>query len=61
MHVALDGRPIPEGQAGDDVRGGVVTVRGQRLYSLVHLEKAGEHLLTLSLDPGVSGFAFTFG
>jgi cytochrome c biogenesis protein CcdA/thiol-disulfide isomerase/thioredoxin len=61
VHVALDGRPITEGQAGDDVQGGVVTVRGQRLYSLVHLKKAGEHLLTLALDPGVSGFAFTFG
>jgi cytochrome c biogenesis protein CcdA/thiol-disulfide isomerase/thioredoxin len=61
VHVELDGRPIARADAGDDVRGGVVTVRGQRLYDLVKLDSASEHVLTLRLDPGVSGFAFTFG
>jgi cytochrome c biogenesis protein CcdA len=47
--------------AGEDVREGAVTVRGQRLYRLVKLDSPGEHVLTLRLDPAVSGFAFTFG
>ena len=43
------------------MRNGVVTVRRQRLYSLVRLDSPGEHVLTLRFDAGVSGFAFTFG
>jgi hypothetical protein len=61
VRVELDGRPIRADAAGDDVRGATVTVRGQRLYRLVKLDSPGEHVLTLRLDPGVSGFAFTFG
>jgi len=61
VHVELDGRPIARADAGDDVRDSVVTVRRQRLYDLVKLDSVGEHVLTLRLDPGVSGFAFTFG
>jgi hypothetical protein len=38
-----------------------VTVRRQRLYSLVRLPAIGEHVLTLRLDSGVSAYAFTFG
>jgi hypothetical protein len=38
-----------------------VTVRRQRLYSLVALHALQEHVLTLRLDPGVSAYAFTFG
>ena len=61
VRVALDGRPISAADAGADVRGGVVTVRRQRLYGLVKLDALAEHVLTLRLDAGVSGFAFTFG
>jgi cytochrome c biogenesis protein CcdA/thiol-disulfide isomerase/thioredoxin len=61
VHVRLDGRPISAADAGSDVRHGVVTVRRQRLYSLVDVGKVAEHVLTLRLDPGVSGYAFTFG
>lgn len=43
------------------MRDGVATVRGQRLYGLVKREALAERVLTLRLDPGVSGFAFTFG
>jgi len=39
----------------------VVTVRRQRLYTLVNLPRNGRHKLSLLFDPGVSGFAFTFG
>ena len=61
LEVELDGEPIPDALAGDDVSGGVATVDEQRLYRLVDLPEAGEHTLTLRFAPGISGYAFTFG
>jgi cytochrome c biogenesis protein CcdA/thiol-disulfide isomerase/thioredoxin len=61
VQVLLDGRPIPATQAGADVHAGVVTVRGQRLYTLVSLPRDEQHRLTLRFAPGVTGYAFTFG
>jgi cytochrome c biogenesis protein CcdA/thiol-disulfide isomerase/thioredoxin len=61
VDVALDGRPVAAAQAGADVHAGRVTVRGQRLYRLVALPRSGVHRLTLRFEPGVSGYAFTFG
>ena len=61
VRVLLDGKPIRADEAGDDVRRGRVTVTRQRLYRLVSLPLAGEHRLALRFDPGVTGFAFTFG
>jgi cytochrome c biogenesis protein CcdA/thiol-disulfide isomerase/thioredoxin len=61
VRVMLDGRPISAADAGADVHGGVVRVGAQRLYSLVDLPRVEEHLLQLRLEPGVSGYAFTFG
>ncbi len=59
--VELDGRPIEARQAGSDVHGGEVEVTGQRLYDLVDLPEVGRHRLVLDLEPGVEGYAFTFG
>jgi hypothetical protein len=59
--VLLDGRPIAAGSAGNDVHGATVTVRGQRLYSLVSLPSAAQHVLTIELPQGVSAYSFTFG
>src|SRR3954452_6440290 len=50
VHVSVDGKPTK-----------TVTVKRQRLYTLVSLAKPGDHELSLRLDPGVSGYAFTFG
>ena len=61
VQVLLDGRPISAADAGADVHGGVVTVRRQRLYSLVALPSDQRHQLSLRFAPGVSGYAFTFG
>jgi cytochrome c biogenesis protein CcdA/thiol-disulfide isomerase/thioredoxin len=61
VRVLLDGHPLPARFAGADVHGGVVAVSGQRLYSLVNLPQVGDHLLRLELEPGVRGYAFTFG
>jgi cytochrome c biogenesis protein CcdA/thiol-disulfide isomerase/thioredoxin len=38
-----------------------VDVDGQRLYTLMQRPKSGEHELLLRFDPGVKGYAFTFG
>jgi cytochrome c biogenesis protein CcdA/thiol-disulfide isomerase/thioredoxin len=61
VRVLLDGRPVPEREAGSDVRGGVLTVRDQRLYRLISLPGVQDRRLTLQVPPGVSGYAFTFG
>jgi cytochrome c biogenesis protein CcdA/thiol-disulfide isomerase/thioredoxin len=61
VRVMLDGKPIAAELAGRDVGGGGAVVRRQRLYRLVELPQAERHLLTLEFDPGVSGYAFTFG
>jgi cytochrome c biogenesis protein CcdA/thiol-disulfide isomerase/thioredoxin len=61
VQVLLDGRPIAAKDAGADVHAGVVTVRGQRLYTLVSLARNEQHHLALRVAPGISGYAFTFG
>lgn len=61
VRVELDGRTLPDRLAGRDVRGGVVTVRRDRLYRLVDLGRTGDGTLTLHPEPGVRAYAFTFG
>jgi len=61
IQVLLDGRPIPAKLAGADVRRGRVTVQAQRLYRLLDLPAVAEHRLSLIFEPGISGYAFTFG
>jgi thiol-disulfide isomerase/thioredoxin len=61
VRVLLDGQPVRAGEAGSDVRGGLVTVQGQRLYSLVSQPGDAQHDLTVEVPPGVSAYDFTFG
>jgi cytochrome c biogenesis protein CcdA/thiol-disulfide isomerase/thioredoxin len=61
MQVLLDGKPIPNSLAGPDVHNGVATISHQRLYRLVDLPHPEQHALTLRPQPGVDGYAFTFG
>jgi thiol-disulfide isomerase/thioredoxin len=61
VRVLLDGEPIQDRLAGRHVDDGRVTVRRQRLYRLVELPRAERHLLSLEFEPGISGYAFTFG
>jgi thiol-disulfide isomerase/thioredoxin len=61
VRVLLDGRPISPAAAGADVHQATVTVRRQRLYTLVSLPRDQRHHLSLRLAPGVTGYAFTFG
>ncbi|HEY4827984.1 MAG TPA: cytochrome c biogenesis protein CcdA [Solirubrobacteraceae bacterium] len=59
--VLLDGQPIPNAHAGADVKNGVLTVTGERLYSLVSFPTAQQFTFTVELPPGVSAYDFTFG
>ena len=52
---------IPSAAAGTDVHDGIVTVTGERLYSLVSLPRAQRMRLSLRFAPGLSGYSFTFG
>ena len=61
VRVELDGKPIPDRSPDPTSSDGRVTVRKQRLYRLVDLPAIDRHRLTLRFDPGVSGYAFTFG
>jgi cytochrome c biogenesis protein CcdA/thiol-disulfide isomerase/thioredoxin len=60
--VLLDGKPVTARYAGTDVRGGgQVTVRGQRLYSLVSAPSDLTATITIKVPPRVSAYDFTFG
>ena len=61
VDVLLDGERVARGNVGEDVRGGAAVVTEQRLYRLVDLPRAGAHTLELRFEPGVAGYAFTFG
>jgi hypothetical protein len=62
VKVLLDGKPITAREAGADVRpGGLVTVRGQRLYSLVSAHADVTGTIKLLVPPKVSAYDFTFG
>jgi cytochrome c biogenesis protein CcdA/thiol-disulfide isomerase/thioredoxin len=61
IRVLLDGRPLPDRLAGGDVHRGAARIGAQRLYRLVDLPRVERHRLTLELDPGIAGYAFTFG
>jgi thiol-disulfide isomerase/thioredoxin len=61
LRVLLDGKPIAARSAGADVSGGVMRVRGPRLYGVAALPRAGAHVLTLIGEPGFRLYTFTFG
>jgi thiol-disulfide isomerase/thioredoxin len=62
VKVQLDGKTISAHEAGADVKpGGVVTVRGQRLYSLVSSPTDITGTIKLFVPPNVSAYDFTFG
>ena len=61
LRVLLDGRPIADRLAGQDVEGGRATIDRQRLYRLVDMPRAGHHTVELRLADGIEGYAFTFG
>lgn len=62
IKVLVDGVLVDETIAGKDVKGGMATIDGARLYHLVSFNEFGRgKLLELQVSPGVSFNAFTFG
>jgi cytochrome c biogenesis protein CcdA/thiol-disulfide isomerase/thioredoxin len=61
VRVLLDGKPVGESEAGEDVKGGRLTVSAQRLYRLMALPRVEDRTLTVRLPAGVNAYAFTFG
>jgi cytochrome c biogenesis protein CcdA/thiol-disulfide isomerase/thioredoxin len=59
--VLVNGKPIPASEAGSDVHNGLVSVRGQRLYSLISLPGDQQQTFTIQIPPGISAYDFTFG
>ncbi len=58
VSVSLDGKAAAD---TEDVRGGKLRPSQSRLYRLIELPDAGEHVLTLVLSGRLRLFAFTFG
>lgn len=62
VKVYLDDRLLDGDRAGEDVKRGGITVDADRLYKLVKLDNAGQHVLKLEfLDSNLEIYAFTFG
>ncbi len=67
IEIELDGQPLPEDMAGEDVRiqkdgRAVVTVTGARMYRLVDADTYHRGLLKVKVrDAGLRAYAFTFG
>lgn len=61
VQVLVDGQPITDDIAGEDVHGGVATIRTQRLYRLVDFGSVQDRRVQLRFADGIRGFAFTFG
>jgi hypothetical protein len=58
--VRLERTEDPRGESTKDP-GRLVKVEQQRLYTLATLKRKGAHELDLRFDPGIKGYAFTFG
>jgi hypothetical protein len=59
--VLLDGAPVDDAHAGEDVHDGVVTVNVPRMYRLLADGDVDRHSLTLeTTSDGVAAYAFTF-
>lgn len=61
--VKIDGAPVPQPQAGADVKNGTVMITEPRMYELINLGAQGaEHVIEIEfLNPGAAAYAFTFG
>jgi thiol-disulfide isomerase/thioredoxin len=62
FRVSVDGRPPLEGHGSDVDAQGNGVIDAYRLYQLVRLPSAGEHLFEIEfLDAGAQPYVFTFG
>ncbi len=62
IEVYLDGNPLQDKYAGEDVKFGVLKVEEPSLYNIITSEEASTHELELRIkNPGLEIFTFTFG
>ncbi|MGH3119252.1 MAG: redoxin domain-containing protein, partial [Gaiellales bacterium] len=61
IEAHLDGKPIEEGAAGEEMGASTVVVDGFDLYDLLALGDVEYHVLSLDVERGISVYAFTFG
>ena len=60
--VLIDGKPVGANAGADVGPDGVVTIKDNRLYKLVHMPDYSEHTLELEVEgAGLDAYAFTFG
>lgn len=61
LKIMIDGKEVGR-MVGEDVVGGIVTVKEDRLYKLIQDQSWGEHTLEIIIDsPGLKAYTFTFG
>ena len=61
LRVLLDGEPVDEQAAGEDLEVGGVTVDRPRMYRLLRADDVERHSLTLETESdGLAAFTFTF-
>jgi thiol-disulfide isomerase/thioredoxin len=62
FRILVDGKPVSQERGTDVAADGTGVIDAHRLYQLVRLPSAGEHLFEIEfLDPGAHVYAFTFG
>ena len=60
--ILLDGKPIGANGGADVGRDGIVMIKDNRLYHLVHTAAVEEHILEIRADSaGLDAYTFTFG
>ncbi len=61
VRLTLDGTTVTAADLAADAPNGLVRVSRSDLYRLIALDRAGEHVLTLTADKGFRLYTFTFG
>ncbi len=60
--VLIDGKPIPASLEGSDVKNGILTITGSRLYGLYSNPVMGQHRIDIIFhQSGAQAYTFTFG
>jgi len=60
--ILIDGQPIPPQWQGADVKNGILTITGSRLYSLYSNSIVGQHRIDIIFNKaGAQAYTFTFG
>lgn len=62
VRILIDGVPVAQEMAGEDVLDAIATIKGNRLYTLISDDVSAEHTLEIQVVEGVlEAYTFTFG